>query len=587
MENLANLKTIMIGKSYQDRFEIWRTILDKAEIMEFNEKCQVYTEYVQEFPFTLKPWNYLAQLYANSGENDKAFQIYEWGLQMNKCSWKLWDSFCSWVESAYQDPDVIRRVYDNAINCVGRDYHSGSLWERYINFEEKQGDFDRLNNLFWRLAMLPQKTLEGVKLRYKNFIENIVDINIITKFSAQMNFLSQNSSESNPSIDILKSTLIAFFDKVSEGTGLHAKNRATFEEKLKQNLYEGKPIEQNEKNIWINYINYEKSVETETHSNVLFVLEKAITYLCASSDIWKEYIEYVDKSKNSHTVLIRFLSMYRTMLNVIDVNLVFYESDLNELLGNYNEARHIYRTLAYYQPTDLHINMRMLQLEMRLNDDSQVRAIFENLIKEKSYPITIKVYIVQNYVKFLENRGQTGDCLLLLESLSEKLGYDRLIVGLYLTYLLRHENYETSVTKGLYVYEGLIKHNRDTSDWQGLANGIKLYKSFLRSNCMELGFIRKIEALISRRQIEYEGKVDEDVWGSCDVAIGSVITEWQQKLVRDQQEAVLAGGINGSEDPDKEFENGMNVGEPTELKKRLFTDPEDQMEMIAQKKLIE
>jgi hypothetical protein len=47
-----------------------------------------------------------------------------------------------------------------------------------------------------------------------------------------MNFLSQNSSESNPSIDILKSTLIAFFDKVSEGTELHAKNRATFEEKV-------------------------------------------------------------------------------------------------------------------------------------------------------------------------------------------------------------------------------------------------------------------------------------------------------------------------------------------------------------------
>lgn len=49
---------------------------------------------------------------------------------------------------------------------------------------------------------------------------------------------------------------------------------------------------------------------------------------------------------------------------------------------------------------------------------------------------------------------------------------------------------------------------------------------------------------------------------------------------------MLAGAKNGG-DPEKDFENGLNVGEPSELKKRLFVDPEDQMEMVAQKKLIE
>ena len=97
---------------------------------------------------------------------------YEWGLQMNKTSWQLWDSFCSWVESAYNNPDIVRRyfmllnsyrVYDNAMNVIGRDYHAGSLWEKYINFEEKQGDSDRLNTLFWRLVQLPQKNLDSVK----------------------------------------------------------------------------------------------------------------------------------------------------------------------------------------------------------------------------------------------------------------------------------------------------------------------------------------------------------------------------------------------------------------------------------------
>ena len=47
-----------------------------------------------------------------------------------------------------------------------------------------------------------------------------------------MNFLSQNSSESNPSIDVLKNTLINYYEKVSESTQLHAKNKASFEDKV-------------------------------------------------------------------------------------------------------------------------------------------------------------------------------------------------------------------------------------------------------------------------------------------------------------------------------------------------------------------
>lgn len=215
METVQNLKAIMIGKAYPDRFEIWKTILERADELEFHEKCQIYTDYVQEFPFTVLPWNYQAQLYAKRGENDKAYQIYEWGLQMNKSSWKLWESFCTWVESAFQDQDSVRKVYDMAMATVGRDYHAGALWEKYINYEERQNDPEKLNNLYWRQAQLPQKSLDVLKRRYKNFIENIADLSIVTRFAAQMNFLSQNSAESNPSMEVVKNTLTAYFDTVS------------------------------------------------------------------------------------------------------------------------------------------------------------------------------------------------------------------------------------------------------------------------------------------------------------------------------------------------------------------------------------
>lgn len=37
-----------------------------------------------------------------------------------------------------------------AMATVGRDYHAGALWEKYINYEERQNDPEKLNNLYWR-----------------------------------------------------------------------------------------------------------------------------------------------------------------------------------------------------------------------------------------------------------------------------------------------------------------------------------------------------------------------------------------------------------------------------------------------------
>jgi len=83
---------------------------------------------------------------------------------------------------------------------------------------------------------------------------------------------------------VLKNTLTAYFYTVSETTEGISKSKASFEERLKQNLYEGKPVEQSETDLWLAYINYEKSLESPPYSNVMFVIEKSITYLCTSSD---------------------------------------------------------------------------------------------------------------------------------------------------------------------------------------------------------------------------------------------------------------------------------------------------------------
>lgn len=75
MEDLNKLKSTLHGKSYTEKYAIWQKILEKSESKNFSLKCELFTEFVQEYPFNHDHWNKLAQMYATKQETNKAYQM--------------------------------------------------------------------------------------------------------------------------------------------------------------------------------------------------------------------------------------------------------------------------------------------------------------------------------------------------------------------------------------------------------------------------------------------------------------------------------------------------------------------------------
>ena len=115
METLNKLKSTLHGKSYAEKYDIWMKILQTVDSFESHLKCELYSEFLQEYPFVYDQWNTLAQIYAKLKEPHKAFEMYsrlnryEWGLGLNKRGLKLWQCFCAWVEETYREnKDLVR-----------------------------------------------------------------------------------------------------------------------------------------------------------------------------------------------------------------------------------------------------------------------------------------------------------------------------------------------------------------------------------------------------------------------------------------------------------------------------------------------
>jgi len=66
-----------------------------------------------------------------------------------------------------------------------------------------------------------------------------------------------------------------------------------FENKLKMDDFDGKPIEQEEIHSWLKYIKTEKIANEGRPGNIIYVFEKAITHICHNKEIWLAYISYL------------------------------------------------------------------------------------------------------------------------------------------------------------------------------------------------------------------------------------------------------------------------------------------------------
>jgi len=176
---------------------------------------------------------------------------------------------------------------------------------------------------------------------------------------------------------------------------------------------------------------------------------------------------------------------------------------------------------------------------MRSGDSNAVDSIFSNLMRDSGVNMNFKLDLVQMYVKWKESREDIKGCFKIFENALEIFNYDKILVSLYASYLRRHEEYHVAIEKVIKVYESCMNRARGTINYTELSNIAKLYKCFLRSNCNELDFVRKVEGLITRRVEEVNGELNEVAWAKSEGFLEEEIKKWRKKFVIENKMEVI------------------------------------------------
>ena len=79
--------------------------------------------------------------------------------------------------------------------------------------------------------------------------------------------------------DNIKDALIALYEEKAKKAATIANMKAPYENKLKMDDFDGKPLEDYEVVNWISYVKNEKSLNQGRPGNIIYIFEKAITHI--------------------------------------------------------------------------------------------------------------------------------------------------------------------------------------------------------------------------------------------------------------------------------------------------------------------
>jgi pre-mRNA-processing factor 39 len=210
---------------------------------------------------------------------------------------------------------LLYRLFERAIDTIGSDFLAHPLWDRYIEFETSQEEFNHILEIYSRVLLIPLKNLSQYWERFQQFVESSAVFNPQSKIELVS---SRAQSYQNTKQEL---------ERISE-----------FETGVIRPYFHVQPLSASEVNAWRSYLDNEEVHASE--DRVIKLYERCLVACCLYVEFWKRYAFYLQSKKrieDTRSVLTRAATIFLKRIPAIHVTLAEFE----EQHGSVNQAIHI------------------------------------------------------------------------------------------------------------------------------------------------------------------------------------------------------------------------------------------------------
>ncbi|KAI4364099.1 hypothetical protein MLD38_020236 [Melastoma candidum] len=405
-------------------FDAWVALIDETEKGAEGNILKIrraYDAFLAEFPLCYGYWKKYAEHEA-SGSTEKAIEVYERAVLSVTYSVDIWLYYCRFVITKYEDPEVIRRLFERGLAYVGTDYLSYSLWDEYIEYEYKQQQWCRLAVIYTRIFETPILYLDKYWNSFKELAANrpLSELRTIEEAANAENYVQKDGDHGDTgrgSVEDTEQTLkpsseglteaqqLEKFIALREETYKKAKEFDSkilgFETAIGRPYFHVKPLNVAELENWHNYLNF---IESEGDFTKIFKLYERCLIACASyPEYWIRYIKCMEGHGSmdlAENALLRATQVFVKRQPEIHLFSAWFKEHRHDVDG----ARAAYQLVhTEISPGLLEAIIKHSNMERRLGNIDNALAIYEQAIaveKGKEHSQALPV-LFAHYARFL------------------------------------------------------------------------------------------------------------------------------------------------------------------------------------------
>ena len=381
-----------------DAFDIWENLIDAAVSLEgglvksSSERALQLARFsfdlfLKRFPHAHRYWIRFANLEFRLGFTENAKRVFLEGVS-NVASVELWKEYCEFMLMASPDSDATRAVFESAVAQVGLHFLSHGVWDKYIEFEEREQDPVRLAKLYARIVRIPLHQYARYFAKFFELaptvpIEEIVPATVIEQFRAEFEVdkaeqeekPKQTADESRAEEEAdLSSRVADYHYQIYVTTQNQVAARWQYEAMIKRSFFHVVYLPEAELVNWRRYLYFEEVEGNE--DRIITLYERAVIPTARYEEIWLRYARWLvasDLPEQARTVFQR--GAYSVPIGRTELRLQF--ARFEESQGFPETAKEIYSSIIEALPACVEAIIGLANLKRRHESSSAAIEFLE------------------------------------------------------------------------------------------------------------------------------------------------------------------------------------------------------------------
>ncbi|KAK9388861.1 hypothetical protein V1515DRAFT_596281 [Lipomyces mesembrius] len=422
-----------------DNFENWESLIRATEALEGGigrssstetiEQIRIlFDAFLRKFPLLFGYWKRYADIEFAVAGSDAAEVIYRRGVAGIPNSVDLWTGYCTFKMDTCPDEDEVRDLFDTAAEFVGIDFLSHTLWDKYIEFEERLERPDMVMQVLERVTRIPMHQYARYFERYTHLsasrpVEELTSQEEFDRVSAALSEeLAQKDEKTLPTeVDRelrirIQKLHVARFTEVQQET----MRRWPFEAEIKRPYFHVKALDETELVNWRRYLDFEE-IEGDFR-RIRFLYEKCLVATAFYDELWFRYVRWLSAQEGDHREDIR--NVYRQGSGIfVPIGRPAFRiayAHFEEAECDYDLARDIFESILTELPGNIETIIARANFERRVAGVNSAIAVYTSAIESGSCDVYTRGALIAEWARILWTvKGSPEDARALFEQYAD------------------------------------------------------------------------------------------------------------------------------------------------------------------------